>query len=837
LLTGLGASLKLSKFIAFQGFLRELKLSPDPESEIVMLISYQWLRNYLSLPEPAEVILPKLVKAGVEVGSIRQVGGSISKVIVAELIAIEKHPQADRLSLTKVSTGKETLNVVCGAKNIAVGQKVPLAQIGAVLPGDFKIKASKIRGVDSEGMLCSAKELGLAADAEGIFILPPNAPIGEDFLAYMGLPDTLFELEITPNRSDLLSHIGLARELGALLNRPVQYPKTELLKNNSTSSLSKAKITIEAKDLCFQYHGRLIENIKIGPSPLWLIQALQKIGQNSINNVVDITNYVLMELGQPLHAFDFKALQGSEIIVRRARPGEKIPLLDGTERELNNSMLVIADAVKPVALAGIMGGSNSQVIEKTQSILLEAALFLSGSVRKTARTLGISTDSSYRFERGIDAQGVERSLDRAADLILQIAGGTASQTLTVITQSFKPSEIKFRPNRCRAILGADFSDSDQVNVLKSLGCNLKEPDGAKECSVVIPSYRVDLTREIDLIEEVARVTGYDKIPLLLPRVPALFSEISTQFPYEEEIRFIFHQAGLNEAVNSSFLSNQFTEKLKLKSDDPLRLIQSIANPIADDQDVLRSSLLPSLLLNVQTNLSHQQTGAALYELNKVFFLDPNQTLVERRQIAVILAGELAGTGWQNSPRKANFYDVKGLGENLIRVCRLAELKWEYDTLAPPYHFSQSFQVKDSQNRLLLKGGAIHPRVLKEYDISAPCFALEVDLDSLALIPKASNNYKPLPKFPGAWRDIALVVPDGVTSEQVMQAIESQGGDELKKVWLFDLYRGTHVAPGHRSLAYRLQFQNVERTLTDQELTEKVSKITEDLKMRYSIALR
>jgi phenylalanyl-tRNA synthetase beta chain len=350
-----------------------------------MLISYNWLKHYIHLTDPVEKVLNRLTHAGVSVENVTHLGRDITQVVVAELLSVEKHPQADRLSLTKVSTGKETFQVVCGAKNIATGQKVPLAKVGAVLPGNFEIKAAKIRGVESFGMLCSAKELALAEDVEGILILPPDTPLGEDFLKIMGLPDTLFELEITPNRADLLSHWGVARELGALYHKPVQYPKPKKLKEGPTALSKLIQVKIEAKELCHLYTCRAIEGVKVGPSPKWLSQALARLGQRSINNIVDVTNYVLLETGQPLHAFDLDQIHGGQIHVRRATPGEKIPLLDTTERELTGDMLVIADVKRPIALAGIMGGSNSQVTEQTQNILLESALFLPGSVRKTAR--------------------------------------------------------------------------------------------------------------------------------------------------------------------------------------------------------------------------------------------------------------------------------------------------------------------------------------------------------------------------------------------------------------------------------------------------------------------
>ncbi|HET9870761.1 MAG TPA: phenylalanine--tRNA ligase subunit beta [bacterium] len=802
-----------------------------------MLISYNWLRRYLPLPESPETILPRLVQAGVEVGSVRQVGGDITGVVVAELLSVEKHPQADRLSLTQVTTGAETFRVVCGAKNIAPGQKVPLAKLGAVLPGDFKIKPAKIRGEESQGMLCSAKELGLAADAEGILILPADAPLGQDFTAYMGLPDTVFELEITPNRSDLLSHLGLARELGALLDRPVQLPEAAP-KESAPPAASRVKVSIEAPDLCFLYSARLIEGVKVGPSPHWLSQALERVGQKSINNVVDVTNFVLMETGQPLHAFDLGTLSGGRVAARRAKAGEKIPLLDGTERELKDTMLVIADAEKPVALAGVMGGANSQVKEGTRAVLLEAALFLPGSVRKTARSLSISTDSSYRFERGVDPQGVARALDRAAALILETAGGTLATGVVQQAGSklFAPAQVRFRPGRCRTLLGTDFNDEEQLGVLRRLGCAVSGQPGPEGYAVTIPGRRVDLEREIDLIEEVARVLGYDRIPLLLPRVPVLFKAPAEPIPFEEPLRSVFHQAGLNEAVNSSFLSRRFPDQLGLPPDDPRRKLQALANPLADDQDVLRSSLLPSLLLNAQANLARQRDAVALYEINKVFLASP-QGVLEKRQAAALLAGETSAAAWSSPARQADFFDLKGLAEGLLRACRLAPPTWDYRGLTAPFHPAQGFRVLDGRGGVLLQGGALHPKALKAYDIHVPCFALELDLSTLAAAPLLPLDYEPLPKFPAAWRDIALVVPDGVTSGQVVEAIRSQGGAELREVLLFDLYRGPHVAPGHRSLAYRLLFQDPERTLTDEEVAGKVSKIVEALKTRYAIALR
>ena len=803
-----------------------------------MLISYNWLKNYVALKEPVESVLKRLIQAGVSVEGVRHLGKDITHVVVAELLSVEKHPQADRLSLTKVTDGKETFQVVCGAKNIAPGQRVPLAKVGALLPGNFEIKPAKIRGIESFGMLCSAKELGLAEDAEGIFLLPADAPLGENFLHYMGLPDTLFDLEITPNRADLLSHLGVAREAAALYHTPVKPPHVNKIKESKKPISKAVQVTIEAKDLCHLYTCRVIEGVQVGPSPRWLVEALGKMGQRSINNIVDITNYVLLEMGQPLHAFDLGQLQGSQIIVRHAKAGEKLPLLDNTERELKEEMLVIADANRPVALAGIMGGSNSQVTGITQNILLESALFLPGSVRKTARQLSISTDSSYRFERGVDPQGVEAALERATSLIQEVAGGEAAHGIaSVSTKTIKPVSITFRPTRANDMLGLDLSPAAQIKVLESLGCEVTGEKTSKSLKVQAPSHRLDLKEEIDLIEEIARVTGYDQIPVQAPAISSHLFTGKAPSAFEQPIRGQFHQNGYFEAVNSSFLAADFPKKLRAGADHPLSHFLEVANPIADDQRVLRPTLLPSLLANVQSNLAHQQQTVRLYELNKVFSPAPNGGVAERVQGAAVWAGTAGEPSWTNPERKADYFDIKGLAEGLLEQCRVDGAVWEFGSGLAPYLAPQSFRVKNSKGELLLWGGALSPKALKEYDISGPCQALEIDLEVLDHTAVKPLSFKPLPKFPSAWRDIAVVVPDGVTSAQVLASIEEQGKPQLKQVLLFDLYRGPNLPPGVRSLAYRLHFQNEERTLTDQEVTDKMALILEHLKTRYAIALR
>jgi phenylalanyl-tRNA synthetase beta chain len=438
----------------------------------------------------------------------------------------------------------------------------------------------------------------------------------------------------------------------------------------------------------------------------------------------------------------------------------------------------------------------------------------------------------------VDPAGLEQALNRAASLILEVAGGQAAQgVVSASTQTFTPTHLEFRPGRANAILGTNLSDEVQIQILKSLGCTVKVPSADKPLQVECPTYRLDLTREIDLIEEIARVNGYDQIPTLAPAIPANLSNIESGWPNEKEIRFILHQAGYMEAVNSTFLPLNFTQKLKLTPEHPLNHFQEVANPIADDQRVMRPTLLPSLLANVQLNLAHQRESVSLYEFNKIFSLDAQGILAERFQVTAVLAGINTGSGWNQPERKTDFYDIKGLAEDLLGYCHVEKAKWEFGTGSNPYNAPQSFQVKDEEGELLLWGGSLNRKVLKEYDISAPCFALEIEPAVLARASKKQRSFTALPKFPAAWRDIALVVPDGVTSEQVVTAVEEQGLPLLKQVRLFDLYKGPNLPAGMRSLAYRLRFLNEERTMTDKEVTDKVAQIVEHLKARYSIVQR
>ncbi len=802
-----------------------------------MPVSYRWLQDYVDLPEGPETTLQRLTDAGTPAEGVRRVGEGITKVIVGHLLEVGKHPNADRLSLTKVSDGNSVLQVVCGAKNIAPGQKVPLALIGATLPGGITLKPTRIRGVESEGMMCSAKELGLAEDAAGILILPDDAPVGRDFVEYAGLPDTLFEPEITPNRADLLSHYGIAREAAALFKRTVRFPERPVVKESSALASRHAHVVLEAPDLCPLYTGRVLVGVKVAPSPAWLKDRLERLGARSINNVVDITNFILFELGQPLHAFDLSRLEGGRIIVRRARDGERIPLLDGTERELKEPMLIIADSAKPVALAGIMGGSNSEVREDTTSLLLESACFFPGSVRKTARTLGISTDSSYRFERGVDPVMVRKALDRAAALIQEIAGGEVCQgVLEASSQPIKTDPIPYRPLRADAILGCRIPLEEQADILRRLGCREEKAEGFLR--VTPPSWRADLTREIDLIEEVARIAGYDLIPSLGPRIPVTPHAPGPLDETLERVRLVFRHAGLCEAVGSTFLAPDFAERLRLPESHPYRNAPVLSNPTAEDQKVMRPTLLSSLLLAAQVNFHRQQEAVHLFETDKVFQGRGGEKPLEGLQAAALMAGNAPGTSWASPKRRVDFIDIKGLAEAVASSFGWIDIHWTYSSECLPYQSGSNFRILDTDGRILLRGGALDPRVLKNHDLDGvACFALEADLEAMAAVRRPPISYSPLPKFPSSWRDLALVVPDTVSQEQVAEILKSQGGPELRDLTLFDHYRGPHVPEGHRSLAWRLNFRNDERTMTDEEVSGRMKSILDTLKARHSIVPR
>ena len=583
-----------------------------------MNVTYNWLKEFVDFDLSPDELAALLTMLGLEVESMEKLGEGMDDVVVALVEEKRQHPNADKLSLCRVNNGKELLDVVCGAQNFKQGDTVALAQIGAVLPGDFKIKRSKIRGEESCGMLCSDKELGMAEESAGIIVLPASiAPLGTPVFTALGLKDTLFEIGLTPNRSDCLSVIGIARDIAAKLDRKLKYPPSTLLEGSEGVD-SLIGVTVEDSELCPRYAARYISGCSIAPSPEWLVKRLTAIGIRSINNVVDVTNLIMMELGQPLHAFDCDRLSGKRIVVRKAGEGEQFTTLDNQMRDLTSTDLVICDAERPVALAGVMGGLNSEIENTTTSILLESAFFKPSAIRKTSKRLGLHTESSHRFERGIDIDGVARALDRAASLIVELAGGTlAKGSLDVYPGKCDRAAISFRPEKANELIGIDLKREDIIDILTRLKCQVT-PSADGSVAVIPPHYRIDIEREIDLIEEVARLNGYDKIPATMPIARVVSDRPTRHQVIEKQVRDLLVNNGMTEIINFSFTAPEAAGKLLLSDDDPRRIAIKLANPLVDEQSVMRTTLLPGLLETAARNINFRSLDLKLFEMRRVY---------------------------------------------------------------------------------------------------------------------------------------------------------------------------------------------------------------------------
>ena len=774
-----------------------------------MKISIDWLRDFIDCQLPAAELENLLRRAGLEVAAIHQRGVAIDKVVVAEILESVQHPNADRLSVCKVNDGSEhPRQIVCGAKNYKVGDKVPLALPGAVLPGDFKIKPGKLRGVESEGMMCSAKELSLAEDAQGLLILPPESVPGT-LLSQLFPAETILELEITPNRSDWLSHLGVAREIGVFTVSPVKKPTPQQAPVEKASRLLS-----DISDRTTFYTLRKISGVKVGPSPQWLIDRLAAVGLRSINNVVDITNYVLFELGQPLHAFDAAKISG-DIRVRAAEEGENFHALDGKEYKLPAGSLVIADNNGPVALAGVMGGEGSGVTESTTDILLESAFFEPSRVRRASRSLSLFSDSSYRFERGVDSEGVTIASARAVELILQLAGGTASETLEIAGELPPRAKISLRHDRVRSVLGLDISNADIDSALTRVGLiNL----GGWEWE--IPGYRREILREADLIEEVARVVGIEKIPSRAEGLFAAGSDADAAYDFAMEVRRKLAGMGFHESRTSTLVSNadaaDFGESVALK------------NPFGDDQSQLRNSLLPGLFSAVIRNLDQGAKSIPLFEVGRVF--SPSG---EFPRLALVVTGDRFAADWRGGAvRSWDVFDLLGAVRDLA--------SFETSPLAnPPSPFGAAEEVFLQGKKIGILG-QLHPSEARKIGASAPVLAAEFDLGAWRGLVARDQTTAPLAKFPGSARDIAFTAPLSLPYGEVRAAIESLKEPLLESVGLFDLFtdpKGEKIPADKKSLAVSLSFRSPERTLTADEVNAATDRIRAALRAKSGIEFR
>lgn len=813
-----------------------------------MKYSLNWLKEFVPVSWTLEEITHRLTMAGVEVEGVEVQGKGLDNVIVAQILKSEQHPNADRLSVCEVDTGSGVKQIVCGAKNYKVGDKIPLAVPGAKLPNGMEIKRSKLRGVESDGMMCSAKELALAEDSEGLLILPADLKLGTPITQALGLNDVLLELEITPNRPDLLSHWGMARELAALANLPAP-DKTKLLSPADESKLSQTatshpgiSIQVDNFELCPRYTGRIIRGVKVGPSPEWLKQRLSALGQRSISNVVDITNYILLEIGQPLHAFDLSLLRGPAIIVRQARPGEKLHRLDDETSELQTHMLVIADKERPAALAGVIGGMESAVTDKTVDILLESASFQTSSVRKTSKVSGISTDSSYRFERGVDPELAGWASLRATNLILQVCGGTVDGPLVDVRGPVKPTAaISCRVDRVNSLLGIPLSENEIASTLTKLGCEVKTGNGT--LSVTPPTYRRDLERQVDLIEEVSRVYGIENIPGKTSAAPLSTTRDSEAYLFARQLRSIFNGLGFDEATHYTIVSLEKSQTLGINVSET----QKLANPLSSDMDTLRPSLLGGLLDATAHNLSSGIRGVSLFEIGKTFFSSADNKVLEKLSVGMVLAGiKSDGASWEAgvSGKKHDFYDLKGAVDVLLETLKLTSVSRSPDTQNHSY-------LQKGVGFLLIQGkevvgyvGKINSKTTQSMKISQDVFYAEFDFEWLRSAQNRVTKYNPWTNFPAIQRDIALTLSATEQHEKVSETLQKLGrkfaepkGIFLQKVDLFDIFQSDKMGADKKSLAYSLTYQSPDRTLTDQEVNSIHDSIKKQLKAEVVCELR
>lgn len=807
-----------------------------------MKVSVSWLNDYVPVKMDAHALADALTMVGLEVDSVTNRYEYLDRVVVGRIIDISAHPDSDHLQLCNVDAGAETVSVVCGAPNVFKNMIAPLALPGTILPDGSVLTKSVIRGQASEGMLCSEIELGLGTDSSGVLdlskhIAVKDAVVGQKLVEVLSLEDYVLEIELTPNRPDCLSLVGIAREIAAIEGETLKYPDFTLF--DKTSDIEKrTSVIIDAPDHCPRYAARLVEDVVIEPSPYWLQDRLLSIGQKPINNIVDITNFVMMELGQPLHAFDFDNLAENRIVVRTASPGEPFTTLDEKDRKLTEDMLMICDGQKPVAVGGVMGGLNSEIESTTKNVLIESACFDPVSIRRTSKALGLNTEASHRFERGVDPGGTINALNRAAHLMVELGKGRLVDGLIDVHPGRKsPAKISLSVSATNRLLGLALSREHIEEHLRSIEFNASA-ESDDTISVIVPSFRVDVSRPEDLMEEVARRIGYHHIPTTFPAMPAETLPVSRQRSFRNSVKQIVVGMGFLEVITYSFIHQDACDRLRLDSNDPRRNRVHILNPLSEEQSVMRTSMVPGLLETVRYNIAQQMKDLKLFEIGKIYLGRGNDELPDEREI---LAGAWTGSrhpdSWVQKDVPCDYFDIKGVVECLldaikasnVRFSRMPSDRCKY--MQPGY--TAQIDVNDTMVGLI---GQIHPQVLKNYDIKQPVFLFEIDMDLIRPLIPEKFNAEPIPKYPFIARDLTLIVDKGVEAMAVVQKISDLKQKLVENIHIFDVYEGDKIPEGKKSISIRVTFRSFEETLEDKAVSLIHKKISDRLVADFNASL-
>ncbi len=804
-----------------------------------MRLSLKWLQQYIELNTTPEDIAQRLTSVGLEVEGIEYLGKKFDGFMVGYVVKKEKHPNADKLSLCEVqTTDSEISKIVCGAPNIAEGQKVVVATLGAIVPKNqhdpegkpFTITKAKIRGVESQGMICSAYELGLNSDSAGILVLDANATVGMPFAEYLGIDDVAFEVGVTPNRSDCLGHLGIARELAASFG--VQLKKTAATIQAAAAKSNLFSVEVKNSELCPRYAARLISDVKISQSPKWLKNYLEAAGVRSINNVVDVTNFVMLEYNQPLHAFDFNALHGQKIIVKTAKEDEPFTTLDGKTHTLQTNNLMICDAEKAIAIAGVMGGNNSEITEHTSQVILESAYFLPTSIRKTSKQLGISTDASYRFERGIDPNTTVDALNRATALLIELAGGKAEgDVIDNYPNPISATSLDVRTEKVNAILGTNLSQKNIQQALSSICIEAKEiSSDVLRCS--IPTFRPDITQEIDLVEEVARLHGFSNIEDKMVSEITFGKKISTRGK-SEKIQTWLEENGFNEILTNSLLDESLSSLFSSR-------VIKVLNPISAEQSTMRPSLIPGMLQTVFYNNNHGNKNLRLYEVGRVFQSDKinNAQIIkgydEQNMLCICLSGQANELSWMQTNRKVDIFDMKGVMESLLSKITLDKFSFIcYDAPNSLTEQTINIEINDTYAGYL---GKVKEEILQQLKIETEVYVVEINLNILEQQPIKEKKYLSVSKFPPVTRDMAFVVDKQISAESILKNIKEPGGQLLKSVTIFDVFEGKTIGEGKKSIAFNVSFA-AERTLTDDEVEKVFNNIIFNVTKTFNAVLR